>query len=49
MIHLPGPDGEVKAFPYSEVETRLRELKRKQRLRDAAFKEFIKSFLKVKE
>ena len=49
MIHLPGPDGEVKAVPYSEVETRLRELKRKQRLRDDAFNEFVKSFLKVKE
>jgi hypothetical protein len=49
MIYLPGPNGEVKAFPYSEVETRLRELIKKHKLRDAAFKEFVKSFLKVKE
>jgi hypothetical protein len=49
MVHLPGPDGEVKAFPYSEVEIRLAELRKKHQLRDAAFKEFVKSFLKVKE
>jgi hypothetical protein len=49
MIQLPSPDGGVKAVPYSEIETRLRELRRKQRLRDDAFKEFVKSFLKVKE
>jgi hypothetical protein len=49
MIHLPGSNGEVKAFAQSEVERRLLTIKALQRLRDDAFDKFVRSIIKVKE
>jgi len=49
MIYLPGPDGEVKAYPQSEVEQRLAAIKASKELRDKLFQKFVFAVTKVKE
>lgn len=49
MIHLPGPFGEVKAYPQSEVEQRLAAIKAYKELRDILFEKFVRAITKVKE